>query len=102
MSACHEIICQAVCARSRGRVTRRPRPATDERRAWFRDPMVMTGERPAEAGDRAVPGHWEGDPITGAANRSATGTPVERTTRLAIPPHLPDGHGAEQARDAII
>ena len=33
---------------------------------------------------------------TGAANRSATGTPVERTTRLAIPPHLPDGHGAEQ------
>ena len=52
-------------------------------------------------GDRAVPGHREGDPVCGAGNRSATGTLMERTTRSTILPHLPDGHDTEHAQDAI-
>ena len=47
-------------------------------------------------------GHWEGDLICGAGNRSAIGTLVERTARFAILLHLPDGHDAEHVQDAII
>ena len=63
--------------------------------------MTLIDRRPAEAADRAVPGHWEGDLITGAANRSAIGTLVERSSRFTILLHLPGRHTAEAVRDAV-
>jgi IS30 family transposase len=92
----------ARCLRT-GRAKRRPR-GRGENTGQLRD-MVMISERPAEAADRAVPGHWEGDLIIGKDCRSAVGTLVERTTRYVLLLHLPagrDAHLVEQAmREAI-
>ena len=86
-----------------GRPPRKPRRRPDARRSGSLVDMTMIDQRPAEAIDRAVPGHWEGDLITGAANRSAIGTLVERTGRYVSLLHLSDGrHTAETLREALV
>lgn len=130
MRISHEAIYQALYVQGRGalrreltaclrtgRALRVPRARTRGRGKAFITPEVLISARPATAGDRAVPGHWEGDLILGLAS-SAIGTLVERTTRYTILLHLPPmpehgisprakngpplaGHGAEAVRDAI-
>lgn len=84
-----------------GRLHRRRRRG-EQRTNRFVEPMTNVSERSAEADDREVAGHWEGDLIIGKLNRSAIGTLVERTTRFTIPVHLDGGRTAEQVRDALI
>jgi IS30 family transposase len=130
MRISHEAIYQALYVQGRGalrreltaclrtgRVLRVPRARSRGRGKSFVTPEIMISQRPAEATDRAVPGHWEGDLILGLGS-SAIGTLVERTTRFTILLHLPRmaghgpgtrakngpalaGHGAEAVRDAI-
>ncbi len=102
------------CLRT-GRALRVPRERTRGRGKNFVTDEVLISERPAEAEDRAVPGHWEGDLILGLGS-SAIGTLVERSSRFTMLLHLPPlaaegprvkngpplaGHGAEAVRDAI-
>ncbi|HZM66316.1 MAG TPA: IS30 family transposase [Nakamurella sp.] len=86
-----------------GRRRRKPHRRPNERRPGGLVAMAMIDQRSPEAGDRRVPGHWEGDLIVGAHNRSAIGTLVERSSRFVVLLHLPgDRHGAEVVRDAVI
>ncbi len=129
MRISHEAIYQALYVQGRGalrreltaclrtgRALRKPRARARGGRSSFVHPEIMISERPAEADDRAVPGHWEGDLILGLGS-SAIGTLVERTSRFTMLLHLPRlgghgrprtkngpalaGHGAEAVRDAI-
>lgn len=130
MRISHEAIYQALYVQSRGalrreltaclrtgRALRVPRARTHRRGKAFVTPEVLISERPVEAEDRAVPGHWEGDLILGLRS-SAIGTLVERATRFTMLLHLPPmeghatgtrekngpalaGHGAEAVRMAI-
>lgn len=109
MRISHEAIYQALYVHSRGALTRElvaclrtgralrvPRSRARKRPDGMVTPEVMISQRPAEAADRAVPGHWEGDLIIGL-DSSAIGTLVERTTRFTMLLHLPrmQGHGIE-------
>ncbi len=129
MRISHEAIYQALYVQGRGalrrelvaclrtgRALRVPRARTRGRGKAFVESDILISKRPAEAEDRAVPGHWEGDLIVGLGS-SAIGTLVERTTRFTMLLHLPRmddygqprikngpalaGHGAEAVRDAI-
>ena len=114
----HETIYQAIYFQARGklrtelarqvalrsgRVERRTpsRAATAGRskRAWIGDLHIST--RPAEATDRAVPGHWEGDLIIGARGSSAIITLVERATRYVMLGALPESRVSEHVTDVL-
>jgi len=108
----HETIYQSLFVQGRGalraELTRclrrgqtRRRPVGHFRPVGSMRDMILISERPAEATDRAVPGHWEGDLIAGTYNRSAIGTLVERQTRFVILIALPEGHSASQVRSAL-
>ncbi|MCT2262916.1 IS30 family transposase [Brachybacterium muris] len=79
------------CLRT-GRALRRPRARSRNKPGGHVTADVVFSERPAEAADRAVPGHWEGDLIIGTG-RSAIGTIVERSSRSTILVHLPRMEG---------
>ena len=81
---------------------RRPHRRPGERRSNGITAMTMLDQRPAGAAGREEPGHWEGDLITGASNRSAIGTLVDRASRYTILLYLPGRHTAEAVRDALI
>lgn len=115
MHVCHETVYQALYVQGRGelrreltralrtgRAMRKPRRLAQQRQPRYAAPMVMISERPAEADDRAVPGHWEGDCIIGKNGTSAIGTLVERTTRYVMLIHLPIDRSAERMRDALV
>jgi IS30 family transposase len=85
-----------------GRTLRKPRRQGGQRRERIKG-MVNISERPAEANDRAVPGHWEGDLILGSTESgSAIGTLVERATRFVLLLHLPGDHTAATVAEAMI
>lgn len=75
------------CLRT-GRALREPRARSQNKPQGHVTTDVVLSERPAEADDRAFPGHWEGDLIIGTG-RSAIGTLVERSSRCTLLVHLP-------------
>ena len=113
MQVSHETIYQALYVQARGglkkevqtalrtgRIRRKSQGRNTSDRSRFKN-MVSISERPAEADDRAVPGHWEGDLIMGTGNASAIGTLVERTTGFVMLLHLRDDHTAETVAAAM-
>jgi IS30 family transposase len=113
MRISHEAIYQALYVQGRGalrreltaclrtgRALRIPRARTWARGKSYVSEQIMISARPAEAEDRAVPGHWEGDLILGA-NQTAIGTLVERSTRFTMLLHLPPmpGHGGPRVKN---
>ncbi len=88
---------ELISALRSGRARRQPRSRGEQaRRHNVLGDMVPISERPPEVADRAVPGHWEGDLIMGAFNRSAILTLVERATRYTLLGDLPGGHSASE------
>jgi transposase, IS30 family len=114
MRVSHETIYRALYVRSHatlttevsrclrtGRALRKPRRRVAERRGRIAN-MVNISERPAEIEDRVIPGHWEGDLISGPQHRSAIGTLVERVTGYVVLLHLPHGRGANHVQRALV
>jgi IS30 family transposase len=90
----------AACLRT-GRTQRCSHKRTEHSGTGRLRGMVMISDRPAEAADRAIPGHWEGDLLMGKGGRSAIGTLVERSSRYVMLVHLPEGRTAEAVRKAL-
>ena len=114
MRCCHETIYRSIYVQSRGelrrelarhlrtgREVRKPQHRPERRKGRLVD-TVHISQRPAEAADRAVPGHWEGDLILGKAGGSAIGTLVERASRFVLLVHLPRRRTAEDFAEAVI
>ena len=114
MRVSHETIYQCLYVQTRGslradlhkclstkRSARKPRGCTGRTGVYGAEVFTIS-DRPPEAADRAVPGHWEGDLILGAGHQSAIGTLVERATRFTILLHLPADHTAESVAAAMI
>ncbi|QTD47356.1 IS30 family transposase [Ottowia testudinis] len=108
-SVSHESIYTCIYAQPRGELKKElvsclrmagakrwPRSKGVDRRAEMQQ-MMSIHVRPPQVEDRQLPGHWEGDLIKGAANASAIGTLVERTTRLVVLVKLPHPHPATAA-----
>lgn len=94
---------ELISALRSGRLRRRPRRrAETARRANVLGDIEPIAKRPPEAADRAVPGHWEGDLIMGAFNRSAVVTVVERRSRFLLLGELPDGHDAQSVYECLL
>lgn len=85
---------------SKRRRRRRRRQVQGHERRGRLTRMTMIADRPDEVEDRVQVGHWEGDCIKGAGNRSAIGTLVERRTRFLVLVHLPDGRATAEAMHA--
>jgi IS30 family transposase len=101
----HETIYKSLFVQGRGelrreltrclRTERKKRRPHGSAKSWGHvHDMVMIAERAPEVDDRGVPDHWEGDLISGALNKSAVGTLVERTSRLLLLLQLPNGKSA--------
>jgi transposase, IS30 family len=110
MRLCHETIYQAPYVQGRGELRReiaaalragRARRQKRQPQPRFVVPMLMISDRPAEAADRSVPGHWEGDLIIGKDSASQIGTLVERASRYLLLVRLPADRDAETVRDAL-
>jgi IS30 family transposase len=113
MQVSHETIYRTLYVQGRGvlrkelAATLRMGPRTRRRRRTrsegsnFLRATVNISQRPPEANDRAVPGHWEGDLIKGALNKSCIGTLVERSTRYVMLLHLPNGGSAQEVEKAL-
>ncbi len=92
----HETIYAAIYAQPRGglkaamiEALRQAKPARGRRRTTLSGSAMVPEalriiNRPEEIEARLIPGHWEGDLIKGAFNRSSVGTVVERKTRFVV------------------
>jgi len=83
-----------------GRARRRPRGLSVRTGQGQLRGTVHISARPAEASDRAVPGHWEGDLVSGTRS-STVATLVERTSRFVMLVHRPGSHTADVVADAL-
>jgi transposase, IS30 family len=114
MQVSHETIYQALFVQGKGSLraevaealrcgrARRRRPRMGNHTGQTRIAGIISiSDRPAEAEDRAVPGHWEGDLIIGKNHASAVVTLAERASRFCLLIALPDGRTADKVADAL-